>query len=92
MARLKAEVKHLLDIGAWHKLLSIEVPAYCNLKLELLTSFECPIGYNVWDVSLTIHFQLRRQVYHLSPLLMGIYTTEYTVTEEYRNLISSPPL
>lgn len=96
MVGIKDEVEQLLDISAWHKLLSIEELAYRDLTLEFLASFKCRIGYNVCDDPLTIHFHLKGKVYHLSyidlALLMGIYTPEYTVTKEYRNLISSPPL
>lgn len=71
-------------------------PSYRDLMLEFLISFEFRISYNVWDNPLTIHFQLRGQEYHLNytdlALLMGISTPEYTVIEEYRYLISSPPL
>lgn len=85
MVGIKDEVEQLLDISAWHKLLSVEELAYRDLTLEFLASFECRIGYNVWDDPLTIHFHLKGKVYHLSyidlALLMGIYTPENTVTE-----------
>lgn len=77
-------------------LFSIEEPAYCDLTLEFLASFEHGIGYNVWDNPSIMCFLLRGREYHLSytdlALLMGLYTPKYIVNEEYRNLISSPPL
>lgn len=77
---LKAEIEQLLDVGAWHRLLSIEEPAYRDLMLEFLASFEHCIGYNVWDDPLTIQFQLCGCEYHFSctdlVFLIGLYTPE----------------
>lgn len=36
MVGLKVEVEQLLDVGTWHRLLSIDEPAYRDLILKFL--------------------------------------------------------
>lgn len=96
MIGIKAKVEQLQDIDAWHMLLSIDEPAYRDLTVKFLTYFERRLGCDVWDDPHTVRFQFRGQEYHLSyielVLFMRIYTQEYTMTDEYHNLIFSPPL
>lgn len=96
MARLRDEVEQLLDVKAWCKVLSVDEPGYGKLTLEFLATFERCQGIDTWDDTHTIRFKQRGQEYHLSytelALFMGIYKRYYIVTEEYRKLLSSPPL
>lgn len=96
MARLGQEVEQLLNVRAWRKVLFVNEPAYQELTLEFIATFERRQGRDIWDDTHTIRFQLRGQEYHLSytklALFMGINERDYTLTEDYRNLLSSPPL
>lgn len=64
--------------------------------LEILGTFKRLRAHNIWDESHAVHLQLMGQDYYLSyidfTLFMGIYDREYTLTDEYRNLLSSPHL
>lgn len=86
MARLGEEVKQLLNVRAWGKVLSVNVPAYCELTLEFLATFKRSRGCDISDNTHTIYFQLRGLEYHLCytelALFMGIYENNYTLTKE----------
>lgn len=96
MDELREDVEQLVNIGAWRKVLTINEPAYRELTFEFLTTFERLRDRDVSDEAHAIHFQLKGQDYHLIytkfALFMGIYDQDYTLIEEYRNLLSSHPL
>lgn len=78
---LREGVNYLLNVGAWHQVLTVYEPVYHELTLEFLSTLKRLQCNNVWDKSQSIYFQINGQDYHLSyiefALFLGIYDREY---------------
>lgn len=86
----------MMDFGGWNRLFSMEKPVYGDVTLEMLSTFKVNRSLIGFSQPQAIQFQIFAEPRHLSytdfSLLLGIYDTNFTVTEQYKELaINFPP-
>lgn len=82
---LEGEVCRMVEFGRWNRLLSMEEWVYCDVTLEVLSTFEVDMSLVGFSRPGAVQFQIFGEPRHLSytdfSLLLCIYDTDFMATQ-----------